>query len=1450
MAENAYQKKNQQYLENTVTQDSYPLETGFVDRQDESALLNRFRVTGEKPALHVSGEAGVGKTRFIAEMKKQYNDEVLFIESACYETFERLYGPVITILAQCCCICSAELVKLYGPQLKKLLPFHERLKSIESHPPAEPLTERQILCKTIADFLLEFAQVSLTPIVFIIDDIQWIDDASSDVIKNLVYGAQAKNKLLGNRLKIITLGTHSISSEALKIIEKGNKNDNFLLFRGSETSREEGVYIRSLVDRSVMDYIELEPFSRDAIEPFFVSFFGEDKIGTSLLQCIEPLYSRIGGNPFLVQEVIRSLMATKAILRQQQVWDLVTPFETINLSLDIHTLLLERYRRSALNDMEQRLVETLSLLDRGCTIEELHWITGIDASALRRLVHLEMVRETRVAGQSYFSISHNLLRETIVHEIADPSIIHGTIAAGLEAIYGSEIEEHIDEVAHHYLAAENRDKAVLYLEQAIERAFKRCEMVHMAGLCDRLLGMYDSDDPKKIPVLLKKLEATQTFPTLDAMMAVSQELLRINQLHEDALSTARCHQLLGDAYVRVSRWVDSIECFEKALSAFQKMNDMSGIASVLNSIGVYYLQRDEFSKAIDFCKQSLEIAEAIADDANIGLSCGSLATVYERMGDYKAALNANNRALEIYEKSDDLHGQTIALVNIGSISAALDDREMAVRHIDKALAIADQIESPYTTVPYRLLKAEILVKLGDIDQAYELNQDTERFFMPELKATSDYRYRSKMILAQVLFARGEKQTAVELLTQLGGEFSEDACVAAIYKELWKMTGDEKQRTAALGLYKTLYVKHSRYSFKKCVWELENDVASLDDSCRFDGTPAAGSPEKRRPELSFQNLAKQLDAIHDIFKHNNLNVQFKLKETNELLYKQIAEIMKRFEGFSSSQTAAALVQYEQRRIVFLQQLLSIIHDLNSNYALDILLNKILDASITLLEADRGFILLLNKDNSLEFVAGRNKRKEMLDVKEIHIAQTVIQRVYDSQKALFVPDVADELDLSRHRSIIELELRSVMCAPLGRRQSNVALEKRRYPFLAASQKMGIIYLDNKNVTAESNFIDTNLNLFQALVDQASVAILNTMLYESVNIDKLTGLYLRSFFEMSCDLELASCVDNKSCLSILMLDVDFFKLINDRFGHQAGDEVLKLLGGVLKATLRTTDICGRYGGEEFVIILPNTDLEQAQFVGSKILKKIALTVFPCGTLTVSIGISSFPHHCRQFQKEGTRNKLFKNADMALYHAKRNGRNRWEVWNESIGLEQSVHTTAKDILTGNPIRDYRNVEMLLDVIKAVSYNLDTKVQLRYVIDLIVRSLDADRGMILLLNEELDELETFVARDKKGDVDSAIKCFNRRVVEDVFVTGKEVCMNGEPQERSERAADREGTSVLCVPLYQQAKRVGVIYVDGKREIKQFTTTELFFLNAIAVQISLLLQLLQKTTAVVEDSAD
>ena len=181
--------------------------------------------------------------------------------------------------------------------------------------------------------------------------------------------------------------------------------------------------------------------------------------------------------------------------------------------------------------------------------------------------------------------------------------------------------------------------------------------------------------------------------------------------------------------------------------------------------------------------------------------------------------------------------------------------------------------------------------------------------------------------------------------------------------------------------------------------------------------------------------------------------------------------------------------------------------------------------------------------------------------------------------------------------------------------------------------------------------------SVADRIGLALSNLMLRSdllqlSIH-DPLTGLYNRRYMEEALEMETRRAVRGEKSIGVLMMDIDHFKSFNDSFGHAAGDELLRALAGLTLANMRAGDIACRFGGEEFLLILPEASEEAARRRAEDIrerVRKLEVTYAdrPLGPVTVSIGVAIFPYHGRM------RDELLAVADAALYEAKKAGRNR----------------------------------------------------------------------------------------------------------------------------------------------------------------------------------------------------
>ena len=168
------------------------------------------------------------------------------------------------------------------------------------------------------------------------------------------------------------------------------------------------------------------------------------------------------------------------------------------------------------------------------------------------------------------------------------------------------------------------------------------------------------------------------------------------------------------------------------------------------------------------------------------------------------------------------------------------------------------------------------------------------------------------------------------------------------------------------------------------------------------------------------------------------------------------------------------------------------------------------------------------------------------------------------------------------------------------------------------------------------------------QEQLISLNEELKEISNTDNLTGIANRRWFEQQLTQHAKNYNQEGVPFSLLVLDIDHFKQVNDTYGHAVGDLVLAQLALILDTASRENDLAARFGGEEFVLLLGQTAEQEALQFAQKLNKKIEQSIWPTiGRLTVSIG-------CATFKEGDTEKSIFEHADLALYDSKRNGRNR----------------------------------------------------------------------------------------------------------------------------------------------------------------------------------------------------
>ncbi|MEE2960997.1 MAG: sensor domain-containing diguanylate cyclase [Myxococcota bacterium] len=216
----------------------------------------------------------------------------------------------------------------------------------------------------------------------------------------------------------------------------------------------------------------------------------------------------------------------------------------------------------------------------------------------------------------------------------------------------------------------------------------------------------------------------------------------------------------------------------------------------------------------------------------------------------------------------------------------------------------------------------------------------------------------------------------------------------------------------------------------------------------------------------------------------------------------------------------------------------------------------------------------------------------------------------------------------------------------------------PMKLYDEAIGLMAVKGKVMGA---FTKADTTVLSAIADQAAVALENARLYEMATVDGLTKLFVRRYFDQRLLEEWQRSLRYEACFSVLLFDLDNFKRMNDQYGHQVGDQVLRMAAGVVRQNMRRMDTAARYGGEEFACILPGTQAGDAFQVGERICAELAATEITTsvGTLnvTASIGIAS-----SDLEEMSEPDKLLTLADVALYEAKNRGKNQARLYSKKL--------------------------------------------------------------------------------------------------------------------------------------------------------------------------------------------
>lgn len=296
--------------------------------------------------------------------------------------------------------------------------------------------------------------------------------------------------------------------------------------------------------------------------------------------------------------------------------------------------------------------------------------------------------------------------------------------------------------------------------------------------------------------------------------------------------------------------------------------------------------------------------------------------------------------------------------------------------------------------------------------------------------------------------------------------------------------------------------------------------------------------------------------------------------------------------------------------------------------------------------------------------------------------------------------------------------------------------------------------------NRFDEKYLKYIQSYANLIAVFIDSTKLKFSSTVDKLTKVHLRKYFEQEFSLFMSEARVSDEELSVIILDIDNFKGVNDNYGHKRGDMVLASVGRILVNSVRSTDLVARYGGEEFILLLPETGMDSAYLVAEKIRRNVeaAELLGKDRPLTISLGVSTYP------QSGSSEEELIENADKALYYSKGHGKNQTTKWDRSILNQAKRFDRLTGIVSGRVEEDMRHVQAMLNIIFELGSGRTKDEARQEVFRTLLDIINGTKVEFYLFNQDLEVVEAKML-ETGGDIQDLVE-YDIQALRDVLKMG------------------------------------------------------------------------------------
>jgi len=787
-------------LETKETKESYILSGKFVGRERELEKLKSaytrlpvsmspglpvsvspgLPVSPSPGLILISGESGIGKTRLLQEFRYYVQlERGRFFLGHCYPSANVPYQPFLEVLRHL--VLYAEgidigYVKKYGGVLKKLLPeIGERdyMRGVPELVALGPKEEKIRLFSMVTDFIKNLPG----NIVIAFEDLHWADEGSLELLGYLVRSLRIENA------KILICGTYR-KEEVLD---------------GHPLSG----LISGVLKEESGEVLELSPFSATEVTELVGSMVG---FKGDLEVIAQRLYSKTGGNPFFLTEVLKGVI--EEIPGELGSLDL-SIIERVGVPKTIGDVLSRRLSRVSLDAFE--LLKVASVLGRRFDLEFFKGLGLYDEIKLyqliRELVRKHILIEIRFDSKMCYDFVHSKMKEFIYGGLTkdEKGRFHQLVGRRLEELFKGRLEDVVEELAGHYIWFDEKrafyylvqagkkmanlyaySEAIRYYTQAIDLIQKdkgffnikdEIEVYGARGGIFKVIGRYDqalSDINKALELTLRSGDLEQAadyFHLLNWIYNIKEKdgLIYAKECMETARRLKNKKALaiglldMGYGYRFLMKWKRSLHYFRRSINILKRIKEKKYMIDALSGMGDTWLNLGRYKDALLFYRRALKIAERLNHKSQVALTLHKIAGIYFDKRELRKAISYTQSALKIFQEIGDKYQVCTTIHNLAVIYLELDENKEALDYFQRGLKLAYEIDVKGMIGPCLLNIGHLYYRIGKYEkslnyssQALQIIEDTK---MKDVKA---YIYRN---MGTVFSLLGQYEKALDYLYQ-------------------------------------------------------------------------------------------------------------------------------------------------------------------------------------------------------------------------------------------------------------------------------------------------------------------------------------------------------------------------------------------------------------------------------------------------------------------------------------------------------------------------------------------------------------------------------------------------------------------------------------------------------------------------------------------------------------